>query len=86
MKGLLKSLLAAACVLHLSLSSCSSDSPDVEQPVSTKTYEVVPYVWSDGVTLPDPTLITGLTYIGNEFNSNRDGFVIRNEARFEKLL
>lgn len=86
MKGLLKSLLAAACVLHLSLSSCSSDSPDVEQPVSTKTYEVVPYVWSDGVTLPDPTLITGLTYIGNEFNSNRDGFVIRNEARFDKLL
>lgn len=84
MKKLFFSLIAATFLLPFT--ACGSDSSDVTGPETAASYEVVPYVWSDGDMLPDPTLITGLTYIGSQINSTRDGFVIRNEDRFNKLL
>lgn len=79
------SLVAASAFVPLC--SCGSDNePSEKVDDLSATYEVVPYVWSDGDLLPDPALVTGMTYIGNTINDTRDGFDIRNEARFNQLL
>ena len=77
----------AVAFAFVPLYSCGSDDqPSDKTTDKTKTYEVVPYVWSDGDRMPDPKLITGLTYIGSTINDTRDGFVIRNEERFNHIL
>ncbi len=89
MKKTIRSLAAvlALAVSFAALQSCGSDDePKNKVEDSSSTYEIVPYVWSDGDRMPNPALITGLTYIGSTINERRDGFDIRNEARFSKML
>lgn len=88
MRKMFRNLAALAISLAFApLCSCGGDDEPSDKVTDTsKTYEVVPYVWSDGNRMPNPSLITGLTYIGSTINDNRDGFVIRNEARFNKML
>lgn len=80
------SSLLALGLAFTPLYSCGGDNGPSEPSTPEATYELVPYVWSDGTVMPDAASATGFTYIGSTINDNRDGFDIRNESRFNEIL